>query len=225
MKKQTLTPSNVLLALIAFLFLTAFSVTLVLNLRVIYYYDIGHLDIAEETGYSEEMIRRNYDALIDYNLITDGTKDLTLPDFPMSESGQEHFWEVKEIFVAFQILGIVCGLIAIPFFVVKIRRRNYGSLLLTAIFSFLIPVVLGILVAVNWEAVFVGFHKLVFRNNFWLFDPATDPVILILPDEFFAHCAVAILLVLLLGGILTGILYIVLQRRNGRHTSGAPVNS
>ncbi len=225
MKKRTLTPGNIILALIGFLFLTAFSVTLVLNLRPIYYYDIGHLNIAEETGYSKEVIRENYDALIDYNLITDRNKYLTLPDFPMSESGREHFWEVKEIFVAFQILMVVCGLIAIPSFIVKIRHHDYGCLELTAIFSFLIPVVLGILVAVNWEAVFTGFHKLVFRNDFWLFDPATDPVILILPDEFFAHCAVAILAVLLAGGILTGIAYIVLQHRNSTRTSGARANS
>ncbi len=215
-KRRTMTGSNLLLALTGFLFLIAFSVTLVLNLRGLYYYDIGHLNLVEETGYSREVIRRNYDALIDYNLLTDRSKYLTLPDFPTSETGREHFWEVKEIFVTLQILCIVCALIAIPCSAVKIRHREYGSLKLTAIFSFLIPIILGLMVAVNWDAFFVGFHQLFFRNDYWLFDPAEDPVILILPDEFFAHCAVAILLVLFVGGLLTGLLYWILKRRQER---------
>lgn len=40
--------------------------------------------------------------------------------------------------------------------------------------------------AVNWEAVFIMFHKIMFRNDYWLFDEALDPVITILPDTFFS---------------------------------------
>ncbi len=217
MKQRTLTPSNLLIALIGFFFLTSLSVVIVLNFRPLYYFDIGYLNLANETGYSEEVIRENYDVLIDYNLLTDGTKELTLPDFPMSQSGRTHFWEVKEIFVAVQILCIVCGVLLIPSFLWKRKQRNYGSLKLISIFSFAVPIVLGICVAVSWETFFLRFHQLFFNNDFWLFDPATDPVILILPDEFFAQCAVAILLIIFLGGILAGILYWRLNRtKKGR---------
>ncbi|MCD8346528.1 MAG: TIGR01906 family membrane protein [Lachnospiraceae bacterium] len=232
MKKRTLTLGNIVLALIGFLFMTSLSVTLVLNLRCIYYFDIGYLNLESETGYSEEVIRANYDALIDYNLLYKGVDELEFPDFPMSENAATHFREVKQIFVALQILLPVTGaVLAGVCAAILIRRRrfrkeiqpekisqpqrsqqsrlaaNVGALKLLSVFTFAIPIVLGILAAANWDSFFVRFHELFFNNDYWLFDPATDPVILILPDEFFAHCAAAILLILFLGGILTGVLY------------------
>ena len=75
-RKRTVTITNLLLALIGFLFLFSLSVVIVLNLRSIYYYDIRSLKLEEETGLSEEIIRENYDTLIDYNLITKRVKKL-----------------------------------------------------------------------------------------------------------------------------------------------------
>ena len=48
------------------------------------------------------------------------------------------------------------------------------------------------------------------------FDPATDPVINILPEEFFFHCAIVIVLFLLVGCILTGALYRLVTRKYRR---------
>lgn len=49
-------------------------------------------------------------------------------------------------------------------------------------------IVLVILMAVDFDGFFVIFHKILFRNNDWLFDPSLDPIIDVLPDEFFAQC-------------------------------------
>ena len=45
------------------------------------------------------------------------------------------------------------------------------------------------------------FHKLLFSNDYWMFDIETDPIILMLPEEFFMHAACAILLFILCGSI------------------------
>ena len=45
------------------------------------------------------------------------------------------------------------------------------------------------MIASNWEAFFIGFHHVMFSNDYWLFDPLRDPVILLLPEQFFFHCA------------------------------------
>ena len=78
-----------------------------LNLRTIYYFDIRSQQLERQTGLSEDQIRENYDALIDYNLITKGVKTLEFPDFPMSEHGKIHFAEVKRIFVFFSVFVCV----------------------------------------------------------------------------------------------------------------------
>ncbi|MCD7744847.1 MAG: TIGR01906 family membrane protein [Lachnospiraceae bacterium] len=211
--KRTWTFSNLLLALVGFLFLASLSVVLVLNLRSIYYFDIDYLNLAEESGYSEEIIRDNYDALIDYNLIWKGVDELEFPDFPMSDEAAVHFREVKRIFVLLQILCPVTGVIFLIFLCRKMIARDYGSLKLISILTFAIPIILGAYAALNWETFFVQFHELFFQNDYWLFNPITDPVILILPDTFFAHCAAAILLILFAGGILTGVLHRLLTRK------------
>ena len=65
------------------------------------------------------------------------------------------------------------------------------------------------MIALNWEKVFISFHELVFQNDYWLFDPVTDPVILVLPDEYFMHCAIMIIGIVLLGaGVSLGIYHI-----------------
>ena len=46
------------------------AIVFTLHFRPLYYFDIDHLDIPATSGYSEEVIRRNYDELIDYNSIS-----------------------------------------------------------------------------------------------------------------------------------------------------------
>lgn len=206
-RRRVLTPGNLLVALIGFIFLTCASAVLVLNLRSIYYFDVEHLQLEQQTGLSEEIIKKNYDTLIDYNLIASGVKELEFPSFSMSENGRTHFAEVKRIFVAIQYLMVVSGVFLLIGLWGKIGRGDYGSLKLISILTFVVPVVLGILAVFCWEQFFTVFHRIFFRNDYWIFDPITDPVIYILPDEFFAHCAAAILIFLLLGGVICWILY------------------
>lgn len=200
-------------SLIGCLFLITVSVVLVLNFRFLYYYDISAQKLVERTGYSAEMIRENYDVLIDYNLIGKGKKVLEFPDFPMSESGKIHFEEVRDIFLAIQYVCFISGLLYVIFLVQQICEGEHRSLKRTAICSLVIPLVLGTLAVLFWDKVFVIFHKLCFRNDYWLFDPVTDPIINILPDAFFFHCAIAIVSLILVGSLLCWIFYWYLQRR------------
>ena len=45
--------------------------------------------------------------------------------------------------------------------------------------------VLGIAVARDFNAVFTLFHEIFFDNDLWIFDPATDYMIRMLPEGFF----------------------------------------
>lgn len=57
---------------------------------------------------------------------------------------------------------------------------------------------IALLAALDFDGAFTVFHSIFFpgKDN-WLFDPVTDPVILILPETFFRNCAIAIVTVLL----------------------------
>ena len=70
-----------------------------------------------------------------------------------------------------------------------------------------LPAAMGVLVAVNWQKAFVLFHEIAFDNDFWIFDPAKDPVINMLPNAFFLHCALLILGGVVLGSVISGLIY------------------
>ena len=200
------------LAIVLTLTIIGISVVGTLAFRPLYYRDMEKLRIAEYSGYSEDEIRENYDALIDYNMAwKDG--DLSFPTLPMSETGKIHFEEVKEIFDIFKYLATFGGVLSVLGIVFMAKKKECRYLKMTAILSCGLPVALGILVALFWDRVFVIFHKIFFRNNYWIFDSRTDPVITILPDEFFMHCAL-----MLFGGVLFGaavclVSYLILRRR------------
>ncbi len=206
--------SQLIGGILACLLIISFSVTLTLNFRPLYYADIQNLHIEELSGRTEEDIRQNYDALIDYNSLFNH-EPLEFPTCAMSESGRIHFEEVKKIFDLFGWTLIVTLVLTVIGSVWFIRRKEWLWLRIAGILCIVLPAFLGIMVAVNWDYVFVTFHKLVFNNDYWLFDPTTDPIINILPDGYFMHCAIMIFALVIVGSLLCFIFSHLLKRRSG----------
>lgn len=89
----------------------------------------------------------------------------------------------------------------------KRKRKEFGFLKIAGILTVAVPAVLGIFIAANWDKAFVTFHHIFFNNDYWIFDPVKDPVITILPDTFFLHCAVMILGGVVLGALISAFCY------------------
>lgn len=192
-------------------FIISFSAVLTLNFRPLFYHDMKQLSISENTGYSDAVIKENYDILIDYNNIF-GPKELSFKEIPMSDTARIHFQEVKAIFVGLEYVCLVSLAISLLSVFLSVRRKSYSFLKVSAIITVLIPAVLGILIGINWDTVFITFHELVFNNNYWIFDPVTDPIILFLPDEFFMHSAVMIVALTIFFSLCLGLVYILLTK-------------
>lgn len=200
------------LAVVLTAFILSCSVILTVAFRPLYYYDIGALHIPEQSGCSEEEIRANYDALIDYSLSPART-ELAFPTFPMSREGRIHFQEVKNIFQMFLWMLAGTAVLAAAGMWYKCKRKRYGCLLAAGILTPCLLLAAGSLFLVGWDRAFVLFHELVFQNDYWLFDPVTDPVITILPDAFFLHCAVMILALVGAGACVCLALYRHLRKK------------
>lgn len=188
-----------LLALMIMIVVIAGATVFTLNFKTLYYFDVDYLGIETISGMTKTEIKTNYDALIAYNQFN-GPKELDFPSLPMSDSGRKHFVEVKQVFLTLEAAGIVC-LFGILF--AMLRKKITRSVVKKAgILMIVIPALVGILMAIGWEWAFTAFHQLVFGNEDWLFDPMTDPVITMLPDEFFMHCAFLIVGIVLLCAML-----------------------
>ena len=194
----------VLAVMIALLCICA-AVVLTLNCETLYYLDMELLQIEEMSGFSEEVIRENYGRLIRYNLLWNREPlNLTLR---MSEYGRIHFIEVKRIFDAIQVmLGLsAAGILGLGYS--EMKKKNYGFLIKGGILSIVLPIITAGGIALNWERAFVIFHEIFFQNDYWIFDEYTDPIIKMLPDTYFMHCAVMIIVLILVfstGCILVG---------------------
>lgn len=216
--KKLFSPANLLLALVLVLFIISSAVVITLNFRPLYYFDIDFLNIPAYSGLDRETIVENYDVLIRYNSVF-GPKTLEFPSLAMSESGRIHFEEVKVVFNFFEITAMVSGVLSVIGILLQKKKKSTDYLLLAGILTVGIPAVLAVLIALNWQQVFILFHKIVFNNDYWIFDPKTDPVIMILPDAFFMHCALLILALVVLGSAVCLLLYGISKRKKKERIS------
>lgn len=206
--------TDFLIGIVLTLLLISISVIITINFRPLYYLDVGILNIEETSGYDKAEILENYNALIDYSFPFFRGK-LEFPTLEASEAGLQHFKEVKNIFTAFYLLGAITLLIAVCIIIYKRKKRDISYLKASSLTAILLPSILGVLIMLNFDRAFVIFHKIFFKNDLWLFDPSTDPVIKILPDTFFLHCAVMIILLVILGSLCLYLIYHFLKKRAG----------
>lgn len=193
--------SGFLRGLMIVLFIISFAVVFVLYMKPLYYIDITVMGLEKASGKDAATIRRNYDTVISYMYLWN-RGPLNFPDFAMSQHGRIHFADCKKIFDAVQVICAVSGLWTLTAGIRHRHSSRYKYLRNAGIIAILIPAVLIVLATLDWQKFFITFHSIFFRNNYWLFDPAADPVILILPDEFFLQCVVIIVVIVLTGGII-----------------------
>ena len=79
---------------------------------------------------------------------------------------------------------------------------------------------LGIAMARNFNAVFTKFHEIFFDNDLWIFDPAEDYMIRMLPEGLFFDMVIRIGGIFLAGLTVLLILSIVYTVRSGKAGSG-----
>lgn len=193
--------------------LLAIGLALAINMRPLYYLDITRFNLVGESGLNAVVIKENYNALIDY-CSPFFTGDLVFPSLRASESGLSHFAECKDIFNAIYIAGAICLVLTIVIFIIKRHNDEYKFLRTSAIVTLVLPVLVGAAAAINFDALFLLFHKLVFSNDDWLFDPATDPIIELLPEEFFLQCAIIIVATMILGAVIALIAFFIVKKRH-----------
>ena len=187
-------------------------IQLSIRFKEIYYFDIDYLKIDKLSGISKEEIKLNYDYLIQYNLRKENT-DFKMPTIKSSEQGKIHFEEVRDIFQNTIKIFKLSLLISIIGLYINIKNKNYIFLKSTSKLLIYIQVILLIPLVINFDGSFVLFHKIMFNNDYWIFDPNLDPVIKILPDVFFFHMGVIILVLIILSSIFCNLLYKLLIKK------------
>ncbi len=204
-----------------FLFILTASIGLPIYCRFFYYIQIKTLNM-EATGFTYAEIKEAYDAILNF---------LTLPGVEFgtgvmeySPEGMAHFYDCKKLFTLNTVILVVSGAVCIIIYI--LHKKSVVSLckpkgftvgFYSAICALIIPLVLCLVVAIDFDGAFVVFHKLFFpgKDN-WLFNPATDEIIKVLPQEFFMNCAIIIAVGLITISLSIIISSVVRRKKNGK---------
>ena len=198
---------SVAITVLTVLLIVSSAIALPILIRPFYYLQIEPLRLPQRTGLTFSDIKFAYDEMMDYCL---GLRpDFSAGILKYSEEGVSHFADVRALFFAdFIIIGISSvALIVIAIIIKKKRLTPYRFLGRSAPFWSVasigaICVLIGISCAINFTETFIFFHKIFFigKTN-WSFKPSQDPIIHLLPNEFFSNCAIFIFATILIASI------------------------
>ena len=203
---------KLLLTIFLFLFVFIFSVKVISNFKLLYYFDIKHLNIEKYTDLSKDQIKAAYDYLIYYINSTEPI-NFKIPLLISSKEGIIHFEEVKTLFAKLNYILFTSTLfIAFGTYFMK-KHRDFSPLKWCSNLLFGSCMLIFTAFFINFGRTFDKFHEMFFNNDYWLFSPETDPVINILPEEYFLHCSILILLLVFSCCIILRILYRYLYKK------------
>ena len=197
--KQTQKISAVIMMflLIGVLLLTSFQVAIYGDSQYRFYErEYKKYQVAESLNMTMDNIMDVTDQMMAYligkkaelSVITD--VDGETQDF-FNEQDRFHMGEVKDLFLGgLKIRNIMLVAVLLILILLAARKADLIKLLPRAYFVTLgitgvITVVLGGLFASDFDKYFRIFHEIFFDNDQWMFDPATDYMIRMLPEGFF----------------------------------------
>lgn len=174
--------------------------------RPFFYLHIKPLNLETLVGLTAGEVKNAYNEMMDFCIGITDTFSAGVLTF--SQAGASHFADVRRLFVLDLRVLIVSALLLCA--IMLLRRKKparllgytpgfWGAIGLSVTFA-----VVGGLAALDFDRAFVVFHTLFFpgKDN-WLLDRRQDPIIAMLPVEFFRNCVILILAGILLScGIL-----------------------
>ncbi len=158
--------------------------------------EFARYEVGRQTGLSTIQLGQVARALIDY--LSGRESDLQVEvDLPggrrplFNEREIEHMRDVRQLFDLVRVVQIASAAAILGVALADLAFRWPGFLtgfanvcLASAGLTFGILVLLGGLSLVDFSALFIQFHLLVFSNDLWILDPNRDYLIMLFPEAF-----------------------------------------
>ncbi len=185
---------------------------------------------AQVIGISDKGLMEITENLVDY---LKGSRDdlnmrATIQDQEQEVFGERekaHMVDVRLLFDrGFIILYVCLGLVILGYGFVIAYRRKQALPILAKSFLWAMAIIavlmatLGIYMAVDFNGAFTNFHLLLFDNDLWLLNPATDVLINMVPEAFFYDTAFRIVAFFAAACAVLGLLsggYLVWRKKGG----------
>ena len=129
-----------------------------------------------------------------------------------NQKEQQHMADVQDLFRLCRGGGWVCAALVIALAITLRKDFPWRTVSRTLIAILATVTVLIILACVDFNSLFVLFHRIAFTNDLWLLNPQTDLLIRLMPIEFFINYAATIGGLWLAGMVIALASSILLQR-------------
>ncbi len=113
-----------------------------------------------------------------------------------NEREQQHMADVQGLFRlarGVMVAGVSLSLVLMGGVVIRYGRAALRRMLAVAgLIILAVITAIALAAAIDFEGLFVLFHRIAFTNDLWLLDPRTDLLIRLMPTSFFVSCAMYI---------------------------------
>ena len=186
--------------------------------KAFYAYEYQDLKTAQTLKMSEEDLFKTTDVLLDY---TKGQSD-SLECYAnidgserevFNEREKMHMVDVRNLYLNAKNFSLLMAIVFITSIILLLKDREIFFKLFNAFKHILAVLVLLISVITfyvftNFYDFWVFFHEIFFTNDLFYLDPKTSILIQMVPEQFFTHLVLAIILVF---GLVIVLLYFILD--------------
>lgn len=148
------------------------------------------------TGYPPEVLHAATDGLV-HDLFLGGDFGVAVPfSGPVLDAAERgHMHDVRGAFAGFAGLalasGILLGVAAWRTRAVEARARLLAAIRRGTASLAVLLIVLGVIAIVAFDAAFEVFHQLLFPGGNYNFDPSTEKLVQLFPEQFWSETALA----------------------------------
>ncbi len=185
-----------LLLVVAILFTT---LQCVLHDDTFLYDTFARLDVAASMDTTTQELVKATRSMVDYmegtresisTVVTIGGVEQEMFTNPQEYTHMEDVMRIWQMFRAARNIFVIAGFVLLLLAMLWNRKNALGTLArgyLTGLgLALLIFGAAGVYAALDFDAFWTFFHRLLFSNSLWLFDPATSRMINMLPETFFS---------------------------------------
>ncbi|KRM06941.1 MAG: TIGR01906 family membrane protein [Liquorilactobacillus ghanensis] len=177
------------------IFIISLAITITINFTPLYYYFVYHYQLASLVNLSSGEVISEYHRLLAY-LNFPWITHLKLI-FPSTLAAKQHFEDVKHLFLINYLCLVMTVFPASKYLSELKKTSSWWRLMPLCRMVVSILIVILLFAGVDFNDFFIFFHRALFRNQDWLFDPSKDPIIKVLPENFFAAAFGLFFLILL----------------------------
>ena len=148
--------------------------------------------------------------------------DVSLDGVPvLNENERGHMRDVRGVFAGFFLVAVISAAVLVALFLAargrEARARFWGRLERTGIVIVVVTLVGGVAGMLLFDRAFILFHEIFFPGGNYLFDPRTDRLVQLFPQQFWVDSTIGVGVVVI---ALATLLAFVARRRHTRLAAG-----